>query len=89
LPTKENLQAAVLKLENGKTFDPTVGSDTKNRVDDRDKVSSFLQEKTKVSEIDDQKCDETASNADGDNDLGIWLGVRDDFRNWLIWARCP
>ena len=39
----ENLQAAVLKLESGKKFDPSVGNDAKDRVDDRDKVSSFFQ----------------------------------------------
>src|SRR5881396_3281094 len=39
----ENLQTAVLKLESGKTFDPTDTNRTKKRSDDRDKVSSFFQ----------------------------------------------
>jgi len=39
----ENLQAEVPKIESGKTFDRNVGNDTKDRVDDRDKLSSFFQ----------------------------------------------
>jgi len=35
----EKLQAAALKLESGKTFDP---NDAKNRIDDRDEVFKFL-----------------------------------------------
>jgi integrase len=74
----ENLQAAVLKLESGKTFDPTVGNDTKDRIDDRDKVSSFFQVQAKVPRIDDQEIDqEIEPNSEDANDLGNWLGGRD------------
>src|SRR5436305_7122868 len=45
----ENLQAAVLKLESGKTFDATMIDRVEKRPHDADKVSSFFQEKAKVS----------------------------------------
>jgi integrase len=74
----ENLQTAVLKLESGKTFDPKDANDTKTRVDDPDKVSSFFQVQAKVPTIDDQKIDrEMELNSDDANDLGSWLGGRD------------
>jgi integrase len=38
----EGLQTAALKLESGKTFDPTGTHRTEKRSDDRDKVSSFF-----------------------------------------------
>ena len=41
----ENLQAAVLKLENGKMFDPNDTDRPQRRSADRDKVSSFFQDK--------------------------------------------
>lgn len=66
----ENLQTAVLKLESGKTFDPTDTNRTEARGDDRDKVSSFFQDQAKVPKIDDQKIDrETEPNSEDENDL--------------------
>jgi hypothetical protein len=41
----ENLQAAVLKLESGKTFDAGDDDRAEERVDDQDKVSRFFPEK--------------------------------------------
>jgi len=38
----ENLQAAVLKLESGKSFDSNDTNRVENRIDDADKVSSFF-----------------------------------------------
>jgi len=74
----ENLQAAVLKLESGKTFDASNGERAEERVDDADKVSSFFQEKAKVSGIDDeQRAQESEANSLDDQDLEIWLGGRD------------
>jgi integrase len=74
----ENLQAAVLKLENGKTFDPSDVNRAENRVDDQDRVSSFFQDQAKVPKADDQKIDrETGPNSEGENDLTDWLGGRD------------
>jgi integrase len=74
----ENLQAAVLKLESGKTFDPTDGNHVQDGVDDRDELSSFFQDQAKVPKIDDQKGDrETAPNSESENDLENWLGGRD------------
>jgi integrase len=82
----ENLQAAVLKLESGKTFDPNGPAEAEyhddkraeKRVDDADKVSSFFQEKAKVSGIDDEKrAQETEANSLEDEDLETWLGGRD------------
>ena len=68
----------MLKLESGKTFDPKDANDSKTRVDDRDKVSSFFQVQAKVPKIDDQEIDpETGPNSDDANDLGSWLGGRD------------
>jgi len=54
----ENLQAAVLKLESGKTFDVNDTHRVDNRIDDADKVSSFFQETAKVSGIDDGNLDQ-------------------------------
>ena len=74
----EDLQAAVLKLESGKTFDPSLGNDTNDRIDDRDKLSSFFQVQAKVPTIDDEEIDpETEPNSDDANNLGSWLGGRD------------
>jgi len=75
---KENLQAAVLKLDTGKTFDPNTGNDAKDRIDDRDKVSSFFQVQAKVPTIDAENIDpEIEPNSADLNDLGNWLGGRD------------
>jgi hypothetical protein len=69
----ENLQAAVLKIESGKTFDSTDASRTKTRVDDEDKVSRVFQDQAKVPKIDDQKIDrETEPYSEDGNDLGDW-----------------
>src|SRR5207245_5523012 len=46
----ENLQAAVLKLEKGESFD-TNDPRAQKALDDRDKVSSFFQDQAKVSGI--------------------------------------
>jgi len=74
----ENLQTAVLKLESGKTFDPTDTNRTEKRGDDRDKVSSFFQDQAKVPKIDDQKTDrKTEPNSEDENDLENWLGGRE------------
>jgi hypothetical protein len=74
----ENLQTAALKLESGKTFDPSVGNETNDRVDDRGKFSSFFQVQAKVPTVDDQEIDpETEPNSDDANNLGSWLGSRD------------
>jgi hypothetical protein len=74
----ESLQGAVHKLESGKTFDPNVGNDTKDRVDDRDKVSRFFQVQAKIPTIDDENIDrEIEPNSDDLNELGNWLGGRD------------
>src|SRR5262249_14230767 len=74
----ENLQAAALKLESGKTFDPNVGNDAKDRIDDRDKVSRFFQVQAKVPTIDAESVDpEIEPNSDDLNELGNWLGGRD------------
>jgi hypothetical protein len=62
-PKLENLQAAVLKLESGKTFDASDSDSQQNRIDTGDKISSFFQEETKVSGIDDQnRVDEIEAN---------------------------
>jgi len=59
----ENLQAAVLKFESGKTFDANVSDSQQNRIDTGDKISSFFQEETKVSGIDNQnRVDEIEAN---------------------------
>src|SRR5436190_20563149 len=49
----ENLQAAVLKLESGKTFDPTGTNRAEKHTDYRDKVSSFfkIRRKSRTSTI--------------------------------------
>ena len=74
----ENLQAAVLKFESGKTFDANVSDSQQNRIDTGDKISSFFQEETKVSGIDDQnRVDEIEANLESENDLDDWLGGRD------------
>ena len=68
----------MLRLESGKTFDPNAVSDTEDRVDDRDKVSSFSQVEAKVPTIDDETIDhEIEPNSEDANDLGNWLGGRD------------
>jgi hypothetical protein len=51
----ENLQAAVLKLESGKTFDPIDANRAETRPMTGDKVSSFFHDQAKVPTIDDQK----------------------------------
>jgi len=74
----ENLQAAVLKLESGKSFDASDSDSQQNRIDTGDKISSFFQEETKVSGIDDQnRVDEIEANVESENDLDDWLGGRD------------
>ena len=74
----ENLQAAVLKFESGKTFDANVSDSQQNRIDTGDKISSFFQEETKVSGIDDQnRVDEIEANLESENDFDDWLGGRD------------
>ena len=74
----ENLQAAALKLESGKSFDPADAKRTEDRVDDRDRVSSFFQDQAKVPEADEQEIDqETECNLESENGLENWLGGRD------------
>ena len=74
----ENLQAAVLKLETGKTFDSTDANRAQNRVDDRDKVSSFFQDQAKVPTIDDRNRDRrTVSKLRDRKGLESWLGGRE------------
>lgn len=86
----ENLQAAVLKLRSGRSsIRPTPRTRATRTIVamTRTTVSSFFQEKAKVSGIDDQKSvDETAANVESENESSDWLAVRDDFRNWLIHA---
>jgi integrase len=78
----ENLQAAAARLERGVTFDPT----------SQDPVSlSVCQDSVKNSGDDeaDNRIDrvrETSPKYGEDLDLENWLGVRDDFHNWLIRA---
>ena len=80
----ENLQAAALKLENGRTFDPNDTSSARTRPDERDRVSSFFQDQAKVpSEGTVPKHDGTEANVLHERDLEDWLGGRDDFRNWF------
>ena len=74
----EDLQAAVLKLENGKTFDATDTNRVEDRIDDADKVSSFFQEKAKVPGIDDEKGDrQIRRKRKNQSGLSAWLGGRD------------
>ena len=62
-------------------------SRAEKRSDDRDKVSSFFQDQTKVPKIDHRRIDrETELNSESQNDLEAWLGVRDGIRNYLITA---
>ena len=73
----ENLQVAVLRLESGKTFDPNDTSDAK-RVDDRDKVSSFFQDRAKVPRVEKvRERPEIEGNLLDESDLAKWLGGRD------------
>jgi len=73
----ENLQAAVLKLEKGKSFD-TNDPRAEKRVDDADKVSSFFQDQAKVSGIETQEPDrKTGSKSKRRKALVEWLGGRD------------
>ena len=81
----ENLQAAVLKLESGKTFDTSAIDRGEKRGDDADKVSSFFQEKAKVSGIDDQKTDrEARSKSKRAKKLSVWLGGRDSNPDTMV-----
>jgi len=78
--TLENLQAAVLKLERGKTFDANAGGETHvdDHGDDRDKLSSFFQEKAKVSRIADRESDAAVEpKRRNQKKLRDWLGGRD------------
>jgi hypothetical protein len=78
----ENLQLAAAKLETGKTFDapprasvsPSICQVFVKNSTDRDGEGGADQES------------ETQRNSLDDQDLEMWLGVRDDFRNWLIRA---
>lgn len=66
--------------------------DTEDRVDDRNKVSSFFQVQAKVPQIDDQQIDpEIEPNSEDANDLGSWLGGRDRLNpeldvDWRVFA---
>jgi integrase len=74
----ENLQAAVLKLESGKSFDATDTIRVQTRIDDADKVSSFFQEQAKVPGIDDQESDrQIQRKRKNQKGLDTWLGGRD------------
>src|SRR2546423_15266715 len=74
----ENLQAAVLRLESGKTFDAATNDRVENRIDDADKVSSFFQEKAKVPGSGDQKGDrQSERKRKNQRGLSAWLGGRD------------
>ncbi len=74
----ENLQTAVLRLESGKTFDPSDTKGAAKRVDDRDKVSSFFQDQAKVPRVDKvRERPETEANLLDESDLAKWLGGRD------------
>jgi hypothetical protein len=72
------IEYQVNRLESGKTFNSTETRPTKTRVDERDNVSSFFQDRAKVPKIDDQNClRETAANSEDEKDLDDWLGGRD------------
>ena len=94
----ENLQAAAARLERGETFTPppTAMVETEAQTADRkprskrrsrsnrqDFVKSWGDEHL---ETDVDRESETSTNSHADLDLEIWLGVRDDFRNWLVHA---
>ena len=54
------------------------------------KLSSFCQEfgRPRRSRRRNRET-ETEVNSLDDQDLETWLAVRDDFRNWLVWACAP
>ena len=78
----ENLQAAAGRLERGESFDPGP----------RESASPSICQvsvKSSVDEDADEDTDrlrETGPKYGDDLDLEIWLGVRDDFRSWLVRA---
>ena len=81
----ENLQTAVLKLEDGKTFDPNApipargnSRGAKVHQDDADKVSSFFQDQAKVPRNARQKRNLKIKRKPAmKKDLADWLGGRD------------
>ena len=74
----ENLQAAALKLESGKSFDPIDTRVAEKRDANADKVSRFFQDPRRKSSRDDGKIDDqTQSNLEGKKALDDWLGGRD------------
>ena len=80
----ENLQAAVLKLEKGKSFD-TNDPRAQKALDDRDKVSSFFQDQAKVSGIEAQEPDrKIGSKSKRGKELGKWLGGRDSNPDTMV-----
>jgi hypothetical protein len=76
--TIESLQTAARQLERGQTFDA---------VSPRADTSKFHNFDINASDhsvrSSENKTPETLSNSLTDNDLGVWLAVRDEFRNWV------
>ena len=76
--TLENLQAAALKLESGKSFDASdaVAQKTASMTGTKFQDSFKIRRKSRGSTAQNDS-GETGPNAPGENELGIWLGGRD------------
>jgi hypothetical protein len=81
-PELENLQAAAARLESGKSFDAPP------RADESPTECQVFVKNLGEDDIEDRadRRSVTEPNSESRNDLADWLGVRDDFRNWLIHA---
>ena len=78
----ENSQAAAARLESGKSFDPATRASAPPT-----NCQVFVKSSTETPVSDtSQRPSTTGTKALEDGELEEWLGVRDDFRNWLIRA---
>jgi hypothetical protein len=76
----ENLQAAAARLERGETFDPCPPQAAPPSICQVSVKSSVDEEPG--DEID--RVRETSPKYGEDLDLDNWLGIRDDFRTWVV-----
>jgi len=75
----ESLQVAAQRLERGQTFEAPTPSASRTKFQDSFKIGSNNRGAAR------RNADaETPANSMNQGELLDWLGVRDDFRNWLV-----
>jgi hypothetical protein len=88
----ENLQLAAARFESGKTFDssevrlkPNTTTPTPRDSQSPSICQVFVKNAPDQPLSDDSEgASEIATNSQDDQGLVMWLGVRDDFRNWFV-----